>query len=191
MNGSARHRTARADIGDTTYLTGAQQRQILAQLLKQCGSDLMRESINRQAHNLKTIALPTFLDGVHINTTATNVQAITQLKLRRWDDKVWEEFSEVLSGADVDESCPDCARTVRILSIVLQWRVVMSTRGSKHPRKGAATVPFQNDATRSCAIDGCEERYQRSLKLLTKNGLSQFGPLSDLLMSRRSSITSR
>jgi hypothetical protein len=29
-----------------------------------------------------------FLEGVRINTTATNAQAITQLKLRRWNGKV-------------------------------------------------------------------------------------------------------
>jgi len=91
-----------ADIGDTTYLTGTQQGQILEQLLKQCGTDLSRENINRQAHNFKDVVLPTFLEGVRINTTATNAQAITQLKLRRWTGEVWEEFGEVMNGADTE-----------------------------------------------------------------------------------------
>ncbi len=91
-----------ADIGDTIYLTGTQQGQILEQLLKQCGTDLSRENINRQAHNFKEIVLPTFLEGVRINTTATNAQAITQLKLRRWNGKVWEEFGELINGADTE-----------------------------------------------------------------------------------------
>ncbi len=46
--------------------------------------------------------LPTFLEGVRINTTATNAQAITQLKLRRWNGKVWEEFGELMSGTGVE-----------------------------------------------------------------------------------------
>jgi branched-chain amino acid transport system substrate-binding protein len=91
-----------ADIGDTTYLTGTQQGQILEQLLKQCGTDLSRENINLQAHNFKDVVLPTFLDGVRINTAATNSQAITQLKLRRWTGKVWEEFGEVMNGANTE-----------------------------------------------------------------------------------------
>ena len=91
-----------ADIGDTIYLTGTQQGQILEQLLKQCGTDLSRENINRQAHNFKDVVLPTFLGGVRINTTATNAQAITQLKLRRWNGKVWEEFGELMNGADTE-----------------------------------------------------------------------------------------
>ena len=91
-----------ADIGDTTYLNGTQQGEILEQLLKQCGTDLSRENINLQAHNLKNVVLPTFLEGVRINTTATNVQAITQLKLRRWSGKVWEEFGELMNGTDAE-----------------------------------------------------------------------------------------
>jgi branched-chain amino acid transport system substrate-binding protein len=43
-----------------------------------------------------------FLEGVRINTTATNAQAITQLKLRRWNGSVWEEFGELMNGADVE-----------------------------------------------------------------------------------------
>ena len=91
-----------ADIRDTIYLTGIQQGEILEQLLKQCGSDLSRENINHQAHNLKDVVLPTFLEGVRINTTATNAQAITQLKLRRWNGKAWEEFGQLMSGAGVE-----------------------------------------------------------------------------------------
>jgi ABC-type branched-subunit amino acid transport system substrate-binding protein len=86
-----------ADIGDTLYLTGTQQAQVLEQVLKQCGDDLSRENINRQAHNLKNFRVPTFLDGVVINTSDTNNQAITQLKLRRWSGKAWEEFGEIMS----------------------------------------------------------------------------------------------
>jgi hypothetical protein len=91
-----------ADIGDTTYLTGTQQGEILEQLLKQCGNDLSRENINAQAHNLKDLVLPTFLEGVRINTSSTKAQAITQLKLRRWTGKAWEEFGEVMNAADLE-----------------------------------------------------------------------------------------
>jgi hypothetical protein len=43
--------------------------------------------------------LPTFLDGVKINTSQTNSQEITQLKLRRWTGKVWEEFGDVVDAS--------------------------------------------------------------------------------------------
>ena len=38
-----------ADIGDANYLFGTQQGQILEQVLKQCGDDLSRENILKQA----------------------------------------------------------------------------------------------------------------------------------------------
>src|SRR5258708_35022225 len=38
-----------ADIGDTIYPTGTQPGQMLEQLRKQCGTDISRENINRQA----------------------------------------------------------------------------------------------------------------------------------------------
>ncbi len=89
-----------ADIGDTLYLTGTQQAGVLEQVLKQCGDDLSRENINFQAHNLKDFALPTFLEGVKINTSSTNNQAITQLKLRRWSGHAWEEFGAVIGVSE-------------------------------------------------------------------------------------------
>jgi branched-chain amino acid transport system substrate-binding protein len=58
---------------------------------------LPRENINHQAHNFKDVVLATFLEGVRINTSATNAQAITQLKLRRWNGKAWEEFGNLMN----------------------------------------------------------------------------------------------
>jgi branched-chain amino acid transport system substrate-binding protein len=49
-------------------------------------------------HSLKDFALPTFLDGVKINTGPTNSQVITQLKLRRWSGKSREEFGEIVNN---------------------------------------------------------------------------------------------
>jgi branched-chain amino acid transport system substrate-binding protein len=86
-----------SDIGDTLYLTGTQGAQVLEQVLMQCGDDLSRENINRQAHSIREFVIPTFLDGVRINTSAHNNQAITQLKLRRWTGSVWQEFGDVVT----------------------------------------------------------------------------------------------
>jgi branched-chain amino acid transport system substrate-binding protein len=89
-----------ADIGDTFYLTGTQQGQVLEAVLEQCGDDLSRENINLQAHNIKNLVLPTFLAGVQVNTSPSNNQAVTQLKLRRWTGTAWEEFGEVTNGTN-------------------------------------------------------------------------------------------
>ena len=87
---------AGSDIGDTNYLTGYQQGMILEQILKQCGNDLSRENIVKQAKSLKDLVLPTAMPGIAINTSATNNMIWTQLQLQRWSGTNWEQFGEVL-----------------------------------------------------------------------------------------------
>jgi branched-chain amino acid transport system substrate-binding protein len=87
---------AGSDIGDTNYLTGYQQGMILEQILKQCGNDLSRENIVKQAKSLKDLVLPTAMPGISINTSATNNMIWTQLQLQRWNGTNWEQFGEVL-----------------------------------------------------------------------------------------------
>ena len=87
-----------ADIADTGYLIGYRQGILLEQLLRQCGDDLSRENILRQARNFKDLVLPTVLPGIKINTNETNSRAWTQLQLQRWTGTTWELFGEVLDG---------------------------------------------------------------------------------------------
>jgi branched-chain amino acid transport system substrate-binding protein len=88
-----------ADIADTGYLIGYRQGMLLEQLLKQCGNDLSRENVLKQARNFKDLALPTALPGIKINTNENNSQAWTQLQLQRWNGSSWELFGEVLDGS--------------------------------------------------------------------------------------------
>jgi ABC-type branched-subunit amino acid transport system substrate-binding protein len=87
-----------ADIGDNNYLYGTQQGLILEQVLKQCGNDLSRENIVKQARNLKKLALPTLMPGIVVNTGPDNSMALTQLRLQRWTGSTWEPFGDVLSA---------------------------------------------------------------------------------------------
>jgi branched-chain amino acid transport system substrate-binding protein len=89
---------AGADIADTGYLIGYRQGMLLEQLLRQCGDDLSRENILKQARNFKNLVLPTALPGIKINTNETNSKAWTQLQLQRWTGSSWELFGEVLDG---------------------------------------------------------------------------------------------
>jgi branched-chain amino acid transport system substrate-binding protein len=87
-----------ADIADTGYLIGYRQGMLLEQLLRQCGDDLSRENILRQARSFKDLVLPTVLPGIKINTNETNSKVWTQLRLQRWTGSTWELFGEVLDG---------------------------------------------------------------------------------------------
>ena len=89
---------AGSDIGDTNYMTGYQQALVLEQILKQCGNDLSRENIVKQAKSLKDVVLPTAMPGIKINTNGKVNQLWTQLQLQRWSGTNWEQFGEVLDA---------------------------------------------------------------------------------------------
>ncbi len=53
----------------------------MVQVLKQCGNDLSRENIMRQAANLKDLELPLLLPGIKVNTSPTNYSPIREMQL--------------------------------------------------------------------------------------------------------------
>ncbi|QHP71231.1 branched-chain amino acid ABC transporter substrate-binding protein [Bradyrhizobium sp. LCT2] len=90
---------AGSDITNTSYLTGYQQGMVLEQILRQCGDDLSRENIIKQAKSLKDFVLPTALPGVRINTSESNNMIWTQLQLQRWTGSRWEPFGDILDAS--------------------------------------------------------------------------------------------
>ncbi len=72
--------------------------QTLVQVLKQCGDDLTRENVMKQAANLKDIELGMLLPGIKINTSATNFYPIRQMQMQRFSGERWESIGPVLSG---------------------------------------------------------------------------------------------
>jgi branched-chain amino acid transport system substrate-binding protein len=68
------------------------------QLLKQCGDELTRENVMKQAANLHDLELPMLLPGIRINTSPTNFAAIKQAQMRRFDGERYVPFGPVLSG---------------------------------------------------------------------------------------------
>jgi branched-chain amino acid transport system substrate-binding protein len=70
----------------------------MAQVFRQCGNDLSRENIMRQAANLKDLELPTLLPGIKVNTAPDNFSPIRQEALASFNGESWEMFTEVLTG---------------------------------------------------------------------------------------------
>ena len=68
------------------------------QVLKQCGDDLSRENIMKQAINLKDLELPLLLPGIKVNTSPTNYSPIRQMQLAKFNGESWELFGDVLMG---------------------------------------------------------------------------------------------
>src|SRR5881296_4110941 len=67
----------------------------LVHVLKQCGNDLSRENVMRQAANIKNLSLPLLLPGIKVNTGPTDFYPIEQEQLARFDGERWALFGEV------------------------------------------------------------------------------------------------
>ncbi|HXZ02785.1 MAG TPA: ABC transporter substrate-binding protein [Stellaceae bacterium] len=87
-----------ADANDQNYVNSYNSGMVLVQVLKQCGDDLSRENILKQATNLHDLALPMLLPGIRVSTSPTDYYPVKQMQLMRWDGKHWVRFGEVLSG---------------------------------------------------------------------------------------------
>jgi branched-chain amino acid transport system substrate-binding protein len=70
----------------------------LVQALRQCGDDLSRENIMRQAANLKDFRAPLLFPGILVNTSPTNYRPIRQMQLITFNGTNWEPFGEILQG---------------------------------------------------------------------------------------------
>ncbi len=79
-----------ADINDSLNVAGYMYAQTLEQVLRQCGDNLTRENIMKQAANLQHFKLPLLLPGSEINTSPTDYRVIKYMKLQRFNGKTWD-----------------------------------------------------------------------------------------------------
>ena len=71
---------------------------LMTQVLKQCGNDLSRENIMRQAANLKNVDLPLLLPGIKVNTGPNDFAPIEQEQLAKFDGERWAIFGEMVEA---------------------------------------------------------------------------------------------
>ncbi|OIQ69132.1 leucine-, isoleucine-, valine-, threonine-, and alanine-binding protein precursor [mine drainage metagenome] len=70
--------------------------QLMVHVLKQCGDDLTRENVLRQATNLKNVQLDLSLPGIVGNTTPNDYRVNKQLQMMRFNGERWELFGPIL-----------------------------------------------------------------------------------------------
>jgi branched-chain amino acid transport system substrate-binding protein len=87
-----------AEFIDFNAVNGFCAAAMLIQVLKQCGGDLSRDNIMRQAANLKDVELPMLLPGIKVNTSPDNYYPIRQMQLATFNGESWEQFGDVVSG---------------------------------------------------------------------------------------------
>lgn len=82
------------DSNFNTYGYGTAQ--LLVHVLKQCGDDLTRENVMKQAASLKDVASDVALPGIKANTSATDYRVNKQLQMMKFNGERWELFGPII-----------------------------------------------------------------------------------------------
>jgi ABC-type branched-subunit amino acid transport system substrate-binding protein len=72
--------------------------QTMVHVLKQCGDDLTRENIMKQAANIKNFSSDVMLPGIKVNTGPDDFFPIEQMQLMKFDGEAWRLFGDVITG---------------------------------------------------------------------------------------------
>jgi branched-chain amino acid transport system substrate-binding protein len=86
------------DKSDSQTVYGQSIAETTVQVLKQCGDELTRENVMKQAANLHHLELPMLLPGITIDTSPSNFAPIRQAQMRRFDGERYVPFGPVLTG---------------------------------------------------------------------------------------------
>jgi branched-chain amino acid transport system substrate-binding protein len=86
------------DRSDSSHIYGYSVARTMVQVLRQCGEDLTRENIMRQAADLKNFEPGLLVPGIAINTSPADFAPIEQLQLMKFAGQTWQLFGGVLSG---------------------------------------------------------------------------------------------
>jgi ABC-type branched-subunit amino acid transport system substrate-binding protein len=73
--------------------------QFTAIILKNCGDELTRENVLKQATNLTDISLPLLLPGITLSVTPTDYSTFSTFRLAKFDGKTWKFFGDNISTA--------------------------------------------------------------------------------------------
>jgi branched-chain amino acid transport system substrate-binding protein len=88
-------------LEDPQNAVGYAQAQTMVQVLKQCGDDLTRENVMRQAANLRNFHPAMLIEGVNLSTSQDNYEPMRKLRMVRFDGERFTYFGEIIdAGAD-------------------------------------------------------------------------------------------
>jgi branched-chain amino acid transport system substrate-binding protein len=82
--------------GNTLYAYAVSM--TLAKVLTQCGNDLSRDNIMKQAASLTRFVVPVAVSGLEIDTGPTDYRPFAQIQLARFNGTNFEPFGDVLSA---------------------------------------------------------------------------------------------
>ncbi|MFB6419864.1 MULTISPECIES: ABC transporter substrate-binding protein [Bradyrhizobium] len=71
--------------------------QLLIQVLKQCGDDLTRDNVMRQAANLRNVELDLTLPGISVSTSPTDYRVNKQFQMVQFDGQRWQKLGDIVT----------------------------------------------------------------------------------------------
>jgi branched-chain amino acid transport system substrate-binding protein len=83
---------------DASVMYGYTVAQGLVFVLKNCGDNLTRENIMKQAASIRDLQLGGLLPGIKVNTSATDFAPLSQLQLEKFKGEKWDLFGDIISG---------------------------------------------------------------------------------------------
>ena len=86
------------DKANATNLYAYVQAEAMLHVLKQCGDNLTRENVMKQAANLKNFHSDLMLPGIMVNTSPQDYFPIEQMQLMKFNGEAWELFGDVIAG---------------------------------------------------------------------------------------------
>ncbi len=86
------------DLNDSLNMYGYTVARTLEQVLKQCGDNLTRENVMKQAASMKGQYIDTLLPGITITTSDNDYAPIESVQMQRFNGKRWERFGEVMGN---------------------------------------------------------------------------------------------
>ncbi len=87
-----------ANRSDANVIYGYAVAQTMVHVLKQCGDNLTRANLMKQAASLRNYSVAGLLPGIEINTGPTDFAPVSQLQLMRLKGDTWERFGDIISG---------------------------------------------------------------------------------------------
>jgi branched-chain amino acid transport system substrate-binding protein len=87
-----------ANIAEVYNVVGYSSAMLMVEVLKQCGNDLSRERVMKEAASLKNVSLPMMQPGIVLNTSSTNYFPVKQMRPVRFNGKTWVPFGELIAG---------------------------------------------------------------------------------------------
>jgi branched-chain amino acid transport system substrate-binding protein len=87
------------NVADDNNVYGYSVAQTMVAVLKQCGNDLTRANLMKQAASLNDLKLPMLLPGIKVSTSADDFAPIKQMQLMKFNGNTWDLFGEVISAS--------------------------------------------------------------------------------------------